>query len=349
MARATVWLDASTAKRALLSAFIARNLREAGYETIITARGYDYAVKILEHLEERYLPTGVHGGGTLRGKLIADLGRAIDLDVVVEEWNPKVLISYPSPPAARVAFGRGIPYVALGDTPHGEAMNRLSYPLASVAIFSDFVVNEMERFLLKGFTAVETFRGVDELVYVKAYAPREEGVRSLNLEPYSYMVFRPEEFKAHYYEQISHSLVLRLARKAADLGVRPVIIPRYREHLEEAKKIRGAVVLERPFIGLDLEFFSMAVFTGGISMAREAALLGVPGISVFREVISVDRALISMGFPVKYVKGYEEGEEVLTSIARDPDGSRVETQKLLESLESPLPLISKWVRKLVGP
>ncbi|MCS7106948.1 MAG: DUF354 domain-containing protein [Acidilobaceae archaeon] len=348
MTRAVVWLDASTAKRALLSAFIARHLREAGYNTIITARGYDYAVKILEFLDETYLPTGVHGGGTLRGKLLADLGRAIDIDVVVEEWSPKVLISYPSPPAARVAFGRGIPYIALGDTPHGEAMNRLSYPLASVAIFSDFVVNEMERFLLKGFTAVETFRGVDELVYVKAYVPREEGVRALGLEPYSYMVFRPEEFKAHYYEQISQSLILRLARRAAERGVKPVIIPRYKEHLEEAKRIEGALVLEKPFLGLDLEFFSMAVFTGGISMAREAALLGVPGISVFREVISIDKALISMGFPLRYVKGYEEGEQILMNIARDPDGFRVDTGKLLQSLESPLPLISKWVKKLSG-
>ncbi|MCX8195718.1 MAG: DUF354 domain-containing protein [Acidilobaceae archaeon] len=348
MGRATVWLDASTAKRAMLSAYIARALREKGYETIITARGYDYAVKVLELLEENYLPTGVHGGGSLRGKLLADLGRALDLDVVVEEWSPRVLISYPSPPAARVAFGRGIPYIAMGDTPHGEAMNRLSYPLASVAVFSDFVVNEMERFILRGFTTIETFRGVDELLYIKGYTPREENVRALGLEPFTYMVFRPEEFKAHYYEHIEQSLVLALAKRASELGVKAVVVPRYREHVEEAKKMAGAVILEKPFIGLDLAFFSLAVVTGGISMAREAALLGVPGISVFREVISIDRALMSLGFPIRYVRSREEGEELLTEIARDPDAHRVRTWEALERLESPLPLLEKWVRRLAG-
>lgn len=342
-----IWLDASTPKRSLLSAVLSRLLRSEGYETIITVRSYDYSIKVLEDLGEPYVAVGVHGGGSLRGKLIADIGRMVDLEVVVEEFSPKVLISYPSPPAARVAFGLGIPYIALGDTPHGIAMNRLSYPLASVVIASEFIADEIERFVLKDFTVMETFRGIDEVLWVREYKPNPANVEKLGLNPFTYIVFRPEEFKAHYYSRIESSLVLKLAEKASSLGYTPVIIPRYKEHEAQASKVENAIILDKPFYGPDLEYYSIAVVTGGITMAREAALLGAPGITLFDRVIGIDAALSKMGFPIYYAGNYEEAERLLTSIARDPQKYRVDTRKLLEDLESPWPLIVKWVRKLV--
>lgn len=341
-----IWLDASTPKRAVLASSLAKLLRGEGYETLITVRSYDYTIKVLDLIGERYVVTGVHGGASLRGKLIADIGRMVDLEVVVEEYEPKVLISYPSPPAARVAFGHGIPYIALGDTPHGIAMNRLSYPLATVAIFSEFIADEMERFVLKSFTTVETFRGVDEILWVKDFKPNVENVEKLGLKPYHYIVFRPEEFKAHYYRSIESSLILRLASKAAELGYTPAVIPRYEEHVREASSIKGVKILDKPFSGLDLEYFSIAVFTGGISMAREAALLGVPGVSLFDRIIGVDSALAKLGFPIYYAESFDKALEILKDIIKDPDRYRVNTRDKLEKLESPWPIIRKWVKKL---
>jgi hypothetical protein len=331
-----VWIDASTPKRGVLAATLAKLLRNEGFEVLITARSYDYTVRVLELFGERYVVTGVHGGGDLRGKLLADIGRMVDLEVVVEEYKPCTLISYPSPPAARVAFGLGIPYIALGDTPHGVAMNRLSYPLATVAIFSEFIADEMEKFILKGLTVVETYRGVDELLWVKEFKPNVANVEALGLKPYNYIIFRPEEL----------SIVLKLASKTAEMGVTPVVIPRYREHYEEASRIKGALVLDKPFSGLDLEYYSLAVVTGGISMAREAALLGIPGITVFDRVIGVDSALVNMGFPIYYIRDYEEALNMIRGLVKDPDRYRVDTRSMLEKLQSPWPIILKWVRRL---
>mgnify|MGYP001770623218 CR=1 FL=1 len=347
MSKRIVWLDASTPKRGVLAATLSKLLKREGYETLITVRSYDYTVKVMELMGEPYIVTGLHGGKSLRGKMVADIGRMVDLEVVVEEYEPGVLISYPSPPAARIAFGHGIPYIALGDTPHGIAMNRLSYPLATVAIFSEFIADEMERFILKSFTIVETFRGVDELLWVKDYTPNASNVEKLGLKPFSYIVFRPEEFKAHYYKDIESSVILKLASKIVELGYTPVIIPRYEEHVREASGIKGAVILNKPFHGLDLEYFSLAVVTGGISMAREAALLGVPGISMFDRIIGVDAVLAKMGFPIHYAGEYEKALEMLKGIVREPDKFRVDTKTLLEQLESPWPIIRRWVRKLL--
>ncbi len=346
LSRKLVWLDASTPKRGVLVATLARLLRIEGFETLITARSYDYTLRVLEMMGERYVVAGVHGGRSLRGKLLADIGRMVDLEIVVEEYEPRVLISYPSPPAVRVAFGHGIPYIALGDTPHGIAMNRLSYPLATVAIFSEFIADEMEKFILKGYTVMETFRGVDELLWVKEFKPNIENVESLGLKPYSYIVFRPEEFKAHYYKNLESSVILKLASEIAKLGYTPVIIPRYKEHYEEASRIEGALIPDKPFSGLDLEYYSLAVVTGGISMAREAALLGTPGISMFDRIIGVDLALAKIGFPIYYLESYEEALKMIKDIVRDPDKYKVNTRSMLEKLESPWPIILKWVRRL---
>lgn len=346
MGERTIWLDASTPKRALLASAIARMLREEGYETIVTARSYDYTVKVLEAVGEHYVVAGTHGGKSLKGKLLADIGRMIDLDTIIDEWEPRALISYPSPPAARVAFGRAIPYIALGDTPHGEAMNRLSYPLARVVIVSEFIAREIERFVLGKFTPLEVFHGVDEILYVAQHAPDPGAVRSLGLEPFGYVILRPEEFKAHYYREIEESLVLRLVEEVKRHGLTPVVLPRYKEHHVEALR-KGAVIISRPFIGLDLAYFSAAVVTGGISMAREAALMGTPGISIFHETISVDKALMDIGFPLRYVRSYEELKEILSSILRDPQAHRIDTRPLLSSLDSPWPAIKKWLKKLV--
>lgn len=345
MGERTIWIDASTPKRALLAAGIARLLRSEGYETIITARSYDYTVKVLEAVGEQYLVAGVHGGKSLRGKLLADIGRMVDLDTIVDEWEPRALISYPSPPAARVAFGRAIPYIALGDTPHGEAMNRLSYPLAKVVIVSEFIASEIERYVLKSFTALEVFRGIDEILYISQYSPNAAAVRSFGLEPLQYVILRPEEFKAHYYREIEESIILKLVEDVKRQGLTPVVLPRYKEqHLEAVE--RGAKIIDKPFVGLDLVYFSVAVVTGGISMAREAALLGIPGISVFHETISIDKALMDRGFPIRYAKGYEELRELLLRIMKNPEAHRIDSRPLLSSLESPGPAIKKWLRIL---
>jgi len=343
-----VWIDASTPKRGVLAATLARLLRSEGFEVLITARSYDYTIKVLELLGERYVITGVHGGGSLRGKLLADIGRMIDLEVVVEEYEPGVLISYPSPPAVRVAFGHGIPYIALGDTPHGIAMNRLSYPLATVAIFSEFIADEMERFILKGLTIVETFGGVDELLWVKDFKPNVANIEILGLKPYSYIVFRPEEFKAHYYKSLESSAILKLASEIAEMGLTTVIIPRYKEHYEEAAKIKGALILDKPFSGLDLEYYSLAVVTGGISMAREAALLGTPGISMFDRIIGIDSALAKIGFPIYYSESYDVTLKMVKDIIKNPDRYRVDTKSMLEKLESPWPIILRWIKRLLS-
>ncbi|MEM1640156.1 MAG: DUF354 domain-containing protein [Acidilobaceae archaeon] len=351
MGSEVVWLDASTPKRLLLSASLAEALEAEGFKPLITVRSYDYSLKMLSKLKPfSYVVVGVHGGESLKGKLVADIGRMIDLLSVLEDKNVVALISYPSPPAVRVAYGLGIPYIAMGDTPHGEAMNRLSYPLAKVAVISEFVIEDLAKFFLKDFTIIETYAGVDELLWIKKFKCKEhlEEVKKLGLEPLGYVLLRPEEFKAHYYEFRGESLVFKLIEVVLNEGYKPVLFPRYEEQRSVLTSLKGVKVVDEPVLGPALECYAAAVATGGITMAREAALLGVPGISVFHKPIKIDLKLAELGLSITYAKNYEEAKEVLKSILRDPEKHRVDSQKVLEVLETPEHKIIKWVKALAS-
>lgn len=334
-----------------MSASLAELLSSRGFNTLITVRSYDYALSLAMKLQlKNMVAVGVHGGGRLSGKLIADLGRMIDILPLLEDRDVVALISYPSPPAVRVAFGLGIPYIAMGDTPHGEAMNRLCYPLARVAVLSEFIAEDLLKFFLKDFTVIETYKGVDEILWVKNFNCRDYSreIKEIGLEPMTYVVLRPEEFKAHYYSRRGESWVLKLAETTKRHGYTPVILPRYEDQALEAMRLEGVIVLDKPVFGPALECHSAAVVTGGITMAREAALLGVPGISVFDKPIRIDLKLAELGAPLSYAGSFEEAESQLSRILRDPESFRVDSHSILSELETPSDKILYWVEVLAS-
>jgi predicted glycosyltransferase len=82
-------------------------------------------------------------------------------------------------------------------------------------------------------------------------------------------------------------------------------------------------------------------------MAREAALLGTPGISMFDRIIGIDSALAKIGFPIYYSESYDVTLKMVKDIIKNPDRYRVDTKSMLEKLESPWPIILRWVKRLL--
>jgi predicted glycosyltransferase len=326
-----VWLDALTPKQARLAAVFADALEEMGHRAVVTCRDYDYTVSTLRMHGRRPIVVGRHGGAGLRGKLRADAERILGLLDALGE-TPDALVSYPSPSAVRTAFGLGIPVVLFNDTPHAEAACRLACPLASVLVYSEFIPRgEMERYVLRSFTRTRRYRGVEELAWILRTRPDPRVPESLGLEPSGYVVVRPEERKASYYgggPDVT-SLALRLAAR----GVRVVFLPRYRDQAERVRGVEKIIVPREAVEGVSLEYYAAAVVTGGGTMAREAALLGVPGINLFPGRIHVDEALASMGFPYYKPGSLEEAEALALRFAENPE--RTDTRSLLRGLEDP--------------
>ncbi len=328
-----------TSKQGVLLGTLAKELISRGFEVLVTCREYEYACKVLNALRVPCLSVGRYSEGGPAAKVYEDGLRVSALAGIVRDFSPEYLVAYPNPSAARVAFGVGIKYIALTDSPHAIIPSRLSLPLADFVVFSECIpVDEVESFVSEKFTKLVTYRGVDEVGWIKRLEPKEEDVKLLGLKPWEYVVFRPAEEMATYYRGLSVLPAREVLQVIARLGYDIVLLPRYSKHRELEKE--GVILLEEGFSGPSLTYFAKLVVTGGASIAREAALLGTPSITYTPLELYVNSCLESWGFPLRRVKSLLE----LETVSRELVERSIQSDKELyvdraKSLEDPLTVV----------
>ncbi|HLF05670.1 MAG TPA: DUF354 domain-containing protein, partial [Thermoplasmata archaeon] len=142
---------------------------------------------------------------------------------------------------------------------------------------------------------LEPFDGFKEDVYLADFVP--DPVFASKLPARDYVVVRPEAVKAEYYPRGEPSIVPALLRALARESIPVVYLPRYLEDREMAAGIDGVWIPPTPLNGLDLCWSARAVLTGSGTMAREAALLGVPAVQFIPgHNLAVDRSLEAKGW-----------------------------------------------------
>lgn len=335
----TVWIDVLTPKQALLLGTIAKRLTAIGFNVVLTTRRYDYTEAILRNLNLSFLSVGDYGEDLIQ-KLIKELDRAKKFVEILGDGFD-LLIAYPNPGAARVAFGLGKQYIALTDSPHSEIVSRLSLPLASHVIVSSCIPRDsIEVFIYKKRCKIVQFNGVDEVEWLKDSTPDPNYVKALELEPYSYIVLRPPEVKASYYRYPqAYEVFIKIAEKILEIGLKLVYLPRYaNDELAMELSAKPGVLIPPSNIGVvghNLLYFSAAVITGGATMAREAALLGTTGISLFPEELYVDVCLRGLGLPLYRCRELGECLEILYANLREPEKFKAHAVSILKSLEKP--------------
>ncbi len=334
---ARIWIDVLTPKQAKLFAHLARRL--VNHEILFTARDYDYTIAVLRRFGAEPMVVGGYGH-TLEEKLLVEAKRMEKLVDVAKSCD--VLLSYPNPVAARVAYGLGVTYVALTDSPHSIHPSKLSLPLARAVVIPSCVPMKMvTRFTLPG-THVEMYRGVDEVEWIRMFRPSGTALKELGLEERRYVVVRPPEVRASYYgsegarilEEI-RSLIEKLGRRELEV----VYMPRYVDDVipKTFARERWFKVVDRVagIDGTDLVYHALAVITGGGSMAREAALLGTLGITFYPSKLFVDTFVENLGLPHRRVASWVEAVEEIERFAKDPDRHRSEARDIVATLEAP--------------
>ncbi len=346
-----VWLDALTPKQAILMASFLTELNKYGFSAFMTTRRYEYTESLLRKLGISFYSIGRHGGGSLRGKLIADISRMKSLVRIVEKEKPSILIAYTSPSAFRVAYGLGIPIIALTDTPHAIAVNKLTLPLARWIIISKCIERcEIERFIVDG--KLIQYDGVDELAWLKNFKPQENVLEELGLsKKEKIMVFRPEEEKAAYYrgKKAKYTIILKSLLDCVD---KIVFFPRYKSQVTKIKRSIGKSIDEHVIIPSEaidtrsLYMYSALVISGGATMAREAALLGTPSICYFPLELSVNKCVRAWGCPLYHCKDVKDVIELAKEILRNPYNYHVNTSEIIKRKQSPLDVVLKILREL---
>jgi predicted glycosyltransferase len=158
----------------------------------------------------------------------------------------------------------------------------------------------------RGKTTVAKYPGIKEDVYVPFFKPDGMIKKDLGLEEDKIVVtIRPPATEAHYHNAESEMLFAEVMNMLGPLNnVQIVILPRNEVKQTAWIKANWPAVFAngKAFIpsevvdGLNLIWHSDLVISGGGTMNREAAALGVPVFSIFRGKIgAVDRYLSQNG------------------------------------------------------
>lgn len=352
-----VWLDILTPKQANFFGEFQHRLSAKGFKTIVTTREYREVNELLELKGFKAIQAGRYGGGELKDKLLESSKRVSALAEIIKGQEPDVAISFCSPEAARVAFGLKVPHFCISDSPHAEAVCKLTIPL-SQKLFTPWVI-PMHAWTRYGASLrdVVRYKALDPVVWLSGYKSDAKALDGLKLDRDKPVVVirTPEEFAAYLNDRSStlSNKVTDVIGKILDLngdGMQVVVLPRYDVQSDRLRKRFGnrVIVPEHIIDAIPLMRAASVFVGGGGTMTAEAALLGVPVISYYPgDPTFVERFLINYGLVERVLDPGRIAQRAL-AISKSEDFREFyqkKSVKLLRSLEDPLRLIIQRIFK----
>jgi len=254
-------------------------LREK-HELLCTSRDYDEIIKLAKIRSFNLIIIGKHGGKDKEAKLEASIDRMNALLEKIKSSPPDLTISFCSPEAARISFGLGIKHVAFCDSPHADAVMRLTLPLIQKLLIPHIIPkNEFSKFGIKKKNIV-SYKAIDASVTIKRKINEAESLPFKKNQKKNILI-RVEEEYASYVSKSSKilSIIEKVVEKFEEENI--IILGRYAKQIENLQKIYGkkAQIIQMSFDGKHL-LKNTDIFIGsGGTMTAESALLGIPTIS----------------------------------------------------------------------
>ena len=194
-----------------------------------------------------------------------------------------------------------IPTILMFDYEH---VNRLPFLKPVVGIAPEVIDDPDKAANFK--MGLRGYRGLKEDVYVASFKPDPTFLKTLDLNEEDILAtIRPPATEAHYHNPESEKLFYEVVEFLGSIpDLRMVILPRNEKTQREMIyatwpkwcEERRIIVPDHAVDGLNLVWYSDLVVSGGGTMNREAAALGVPVYSIFRGKIgAVDHYLAEKG------------------------------------------------------
>jgi len=296
-----IWIDLDNTPHVPFFLPIIRELERAGHTVVVTARDAFQVCSLADHHGLAYTTVGRHYGANKFLKVAGTVWRAAQLLPFVLRNKPDISMSHGSRPLVIASGVLGIPSMLLFDYEHATRIPIVKPAMGVAPASIDGSA------LAKGFRyGVRSYDGLKEDVYAAGFRPDPSILADLGVSEREILVtIRPPATEAHYHNPDAEALYVEVVELlGAAEGVRMVILPRtasaQREFVLttwprwcEEKRI---ILPERALDGLNLVWHSDLVVSGGGTMNREAAALGVPVYSIFRGKLgAVDRYLASAG------------------------------------------------------
>jgi predicted glycosyltransferase len=294
-----IWIDIDNSPHVPFFRPIVEELQKRGYEIELTGRDIYQVCELLEFFN---LPCKVIGKGYGKNTVLKVLGnclRAAQLIPTAGKFHADLAISHGSRAQVLVSKLLGIPTVMMHDYEHST---KTGFIEADYVFMPDVIPSNS---MSSRSETVFKYPGLKEDVYVPQFVPDFSSLSPLGISQDQIIVtLRPPATEAHYHNPEAELLFAEVLRFMSENPlVRGVVLPRnqrqgdqLRRHWPKLISSGSLIIPSSPVDGLNLIWFSDLMVSGGGTMNREAAALGVPVYSVFRGKIgAVDKYLAENG------------------------------------------------------
>jgi uncharacterized protein len=298
-----IWIDLENSPHVPFFLPIIREMEARGCTVVLTARDCFQVCELADLAGLEYSKVGRHYGKNPFAKLFGLGVRIVRLAPFILRHRPKISVSHNSRSSIILSGLLGIP-----------SLNIIDYEFADQRITGLFGSRQKKWVLTPAVVPTENFEksgslrdhilhypGIKEDVYVPFFQPDPSRLKSLAIKPEDVVVtIRPPATEAHYHNPESEKLLAAVFDKLEEQReVKTILLPRTPKQEAELRESKPELfasgritVPKRALNGLDLIWRSDLVISGGGTMNREAAALGVPVYSLFRGALgAVDKHL----------------------------------------------------------
>lgn len=268
-----------TPKQLLFVEPIVKNLGKK-HKILCTSREYGEVTKLAKIRNFSLELFGRYGGDSKLGKLESSVFRIQKMIQRIKVFEPDVVISSCSPDAARIAFGLGIKHIAFTDSPHHEAIMKLTVPLIQKLLIPSVIPKkEFTRYGICNKDIIQ-YKAIDASVTIKRKTAKEK-IILFDSNKRKNILIRVEEEQASYTSKSNKliPIIKKIINEFENENI--IILGRYSKQIKNLQKVVGnkAKVIEMSFDGKNiLERTDVFIGSGG-TMTAESALMGVPTIS----------------------------------------------------------------------
>lgn len=280
-----VWIDLDNSPHVPFFLPIIRELEARGYPVVLTARDAFQVRELVDLYGLNCGCIGRHYGKHRIMKLLGILVRAVQLMPTILRSRPALAVGHGARSQLTLATALRIPTLHIGDYEHAKtwAFIRPTWVLIPEVIPAEKIQEDPSRIL--------KYPGIKEDVYVPSFTPDPAILAELGLSAEDIVVtVRPPASEAHYHsphsDELFHAAMELLGQNRR---VKVVLLPRnerqeimVRQTWSQLFHSGRVMVPSKVVDGLNLIWYSDLVISGGGTMNREAAALGVPVYSIFR-------------------------------------------------------------------
>jgi uncharacterized protein len=315
-----IWIDLDNSPHVPFFRPIIEELEKRGHEVLITARDAYQVRELLAYYG--VTPGKMIGGHHGRVKIFKALGtltRGLELAAFVRKEKPALSVAHGSRGCLVGSGLLGIPHVMLTDY---EFVAKI--PVMKPAFIMVPSVVPDTNLSVQGARVLK-YPGIKEDVYLSRFRPDQTLRERMGIPADALMVMvRPPATEAHYHNPEAEGLLteaLNIFLKIADARV--ILLPRNKRQEADLRAAWGEglgsgklMIPEKVEDGMNLIWNSDLVISGGGTMNREAAAMGVPVYSIFRgQIGAVDQYLEREGRLVM-VRSKEEVHSKIKTVKR---------------------------------